>query len=416
MRASSLVPCLVLCLALAAAGSATDITTFRGPDRDGIFPGESILQSWPDGGPPLLWSQDGLGETYASMTIAGGRLYTTGMADLRGTVFAFSLDGERLWSTEYGAESDGRGYPGTRTTPTVANGRLFLLSSTGQAVALDAKTGEILWRVDILERFGGPNLRFGISESPLVVDDKVIYTPGGSQASLVALDQATGNVVWRSRSLGDASAYCNPRLLTRGDERQIVTLLASKLIGVDPDSGEILWTADHPGQYDIHAVSPLFHEDLIIVSDGYKQGTVAFRLAADGRSATRVWKNDRLDIHHGGGVIVDGRLYGASSSQHWFALDASTGKELAQIRRLGKGSVIYADGRLIGYVESGDVVLVDPDPAQFAAVSTFEITLGVGQHWSHPIIADGVLYVRHGGVLMAYDIRVPTAPAESTGR
>jgi outer membrane protein assembly factor BamB len=156
-------------------------------------------------------------------------------------------------------------------------------------------------------------------------------------------------------------------------------------------------------------VSPVFEGRRFYVSDGYGQGGRMFELAADGRSVGQLWEESTLDVHHGGAVLVDGRIYGAASNGTWSVLDAASGKVLAKQTRLGKGSLIYADGKLYGYVEKGEVLLVDPDPASFEVTSRFEIERGKGHHWAHPVIADGVLYIRHGDALMAFDVSASDA-------
>ena len=391
---------------------------FRGPDRDGIFPAEGLLQSWPESGPAMVWSTSGLGEGYASVAIADGRLFTTGAKDGKGSIHAFDLEGNRLWSQVYGEVHNGGGYPGTRTTPTVEGGKVFLLSSKGHALAFDATSGEEVWRRDLLTEYEAENLYFGISESPLVVDGNVVFTPGGKKASIVALDVDTGETAWETKGLGQTAAYCNPRLFDNGTHRQIVTLLAKSMVAVDPANGAVLWQQDYPATYDIHAVSPVFHGNLIYVSDGYDQGGKAFRMAEDGRSVSQVWAEEDLDIHHGGTVMLDGRIYGAASKKDWHVLDAESGEKLATLRRLGKGAVVYADGRLYGYVESGKVVLVNPDPENFEVVGELAIDQGEGHHWAHPVIVDSRLYIRHGDALMSYDVAAPQsglAPIEPQG-
>ncbi len=404
---------LALAVSLAAPlAFAADVPRFRGADADGVFAAETgLLQIWPEGGPKLIWQAEGLGESYASMTIAGGRIYTTGLAGGRGYVFALDQGGKQLWKQDYGAEFDGRGYPGTRNTPTVDGGRLFTVSSLGKAVSLEAETGKIRWQVELLETFGGKNTYFGLAEQPLLTGGKVIYTPGGEDNALVALDPDSGKTLWQSKGLSDNSAYCSPRLYDDGERRQIVTLLAKSMAGVDPADGTVLWRQPLEKQYDIQANSPVFHGDTIYVSHGYDQGGHAFQLAADGASVKELWREADLDVHHGGALVHDGHIYGAASNGTWYALDAATGKPAASIRRLGKGSMVFADGRLYGYTEGGEVLLVDPDPANFKIVGTFEITQGEGNHWSHPVVAGGTLYVRHGDFLMAYDVRSSEAAA-----
>ena len=397
-------------LLLAPLGAA-DSPQFRGPDRNGIFPESELLKSWPEGGPPQLWSVEGLGEGYASVSVSNGRIYTTGKFSSKGgethegKVFAFDLQGKKLWESTYGEEHSGNGYPGTRTTPTIDGDSLFLFNALGKAIALDAATGEKRWEVDTFARFDGKNTYFGAAESPLVLDGKVIVTPGGKDASVVALDRKTGETVWTTKGLSDAPGYCSPQLYEHGEHRQVVTLVAKHLVGIDPASGKVIWKTPVEASYDIHATSPVFDGNVIYVSHGYNHGGKAFRLAADGKSVSPMWTEEKLDIHHGGAVVVGGKIYGASSKKTWYALDTQTGERVAEISRLGKGSVIYADGLLYGYVESGDVLLVDPRPSNFKLISSFAIEKGSAQHWAHPVLSDGVLYIRHGEVLMAFDVK-----------
>ncbi len=394
---------------LSSLPAAAESPRFRGADGSGVFAGEScLMQSWPEGGPKMLWSADGLGESYASVSVAGGRLYTTGKADERGIAFAFKLDGERLWQKDYGTAHSGSGYPGTRTTPTVDGDTLYLLSSMGKAVALDAASGDLRWEVDLFARFGGSNIYFGVSESPLVDDGKVVFTPGGKDAAMVALDKTTGETVWTSKGLNEKAAYCSPRVLDAGGQRQIVTFVEKHLAGLDPATGEVLWRHESKVSYDIHATSPVFDGRSIFLTHGYNQGGKLVELAADGKSVSDVWSTEELDVHHGGAVFLNGHVYGASSKGTWYVLDGKSGEAKASIPKAGKGSVVFADGRLYGYTEAGEVLLVDPNPESFEVVGSFEIVKGDGQHWSHPVVSDNVLYIRHGAVLMAYDVKEPS--------
>lgn len=220
---------------------------------------------------------------------------------------------------------------------------------------------------------------------------------------MVALDTDTGDTVWTSEGLSENASYCSPSIWESDGHRQLVTMTAVHLVGLDPGTGRVLWRTPMPASHDIHANSPIFDGDLVYVSR-HGHGSDALRLAADGRSVTPVWSQEALDVHHGGLVLVDGRLYGAALQKSWHALDAASGEVLASIPRLGKGSLVYADGRLYGYVESGEVLLVDPEPERFGVISRFRIEAGAGAHWSHLVVADRVLYVRHGDVLMAYDV------------
>lgn len=392
-------PLILLAAAVVAAPLLAESPTFRGPARDGVFTATGLADSWPDAGPKKLWSADGLGEGYASLVVHGERIFTTGKKGNQGHVIAFDRGGKQLWKTGYGEEHAGGGYPGSRTTPTTDGESVYLMSSMGHAVALDAATGKIRWKVDTLEKFGGQNLYFGIAESPLLDGGNLIVTPGGKNASVVALDKKSGELVWKSKGLSQKSAYCSARLVEIGGKRVLVTLLSKGIVGLDPSSGKTLFQHELGVSYDIHAVSPLLAGDMLIVSHGYGQGTRGYKVTAN--SISEIWHQQKLDVHHGGAVVLDGHFYGAADKGTWYALKVEDGSIALEARRLGKGAIVYADGRLYGYNERGQVLLVDPQDLSVAG--RFKITEGEGQHWAHPVISDGVLYVRHGDALMAFD-------------
>ncbi|WP_243436146.1 PQQ-binding-like beta-propeller repeat protein [Acanthopleuribacter pedis] len=401
---------LVCCLGFAVI--AADSTDFRGPDRNGIFTAETgLLKQWPEAGPKRMWTAEGLGQGYASVTVVGGKVYTTGKFGDSGALFAFDNKGKQLWRTDYGDEFHGSGYPGSRTTPTYYKGSLYLMTSLGTVVAADAETGKIKWKVDVLARFGEGQKaesllpKFGIAESLLVVDDQLICTPGTKKAVMAALSLKDGQTLWTTPGNDEISAYCSPRLYEDGGHRFILTMTAASMIAVNPKDGALIFRQSYPATYNIHAVSPVWQDGYIYVSDGYGQGGSCFKLADDGKSVSLAWREKTLDIHHGGTVLVDGVIYGASNSKHWISLDLKTGKVLETVRRQGKGALIYADGRLIGYTEKGEVVMAKPNKGKIEVVSRFEMKEGSGHHWSHPVVNKGTLYVRHGKVLAAFDVR-----------
>ena len=390
---------------------AADSPQFRGPTRNGVYPETGLLKEWPEGGPAMKWSVSGLGLGFSSVAVAGGMVYTTGMKEAEGTVFAYGLDGTLKWRKDYGTEHHGGGYPGSRTTPTIDGGNLYLISSKGKAVCLDAASGDEKWSVDTLERFKGNKHsdalipRWSIAESVLVMEDKVICTPGGPDATVVALNRENGATIWTSKGLSDLSGYCSARLFDHGGIRQIITMTEKSMVGINPEKGEVLWTESYPAAWNIHAVSPVFHENMVYVSDGYGKGGKTFELAANGKGVKLKWEEPRLDVHHGGVVAVDGNIYGAATNGDLICLDFKSGQVQSSIDAVGKGSVIYADGMLYAYGEKGVLGLIEANPKQLTMKGSFKVTLGDRQHWSHPAISDGTLYLRHGDVLMAYDIR-----------
>jgi outer membrane protein assembly factor BamB len=362
------------------------------------------MKKWPAGGPKELWSVDGLGVGFSSVAVADGTIYTTGLVDKEGILFAFDLKGDMKWKITYGPEWTGS-HPGVHSTPTVDGDRLYLMSGMGRIACHNAKTGEHIWHTDTLRKFGGKNIRWGIAESVLIEGDKVICTPGGPGASVVALNKMNGETIWTSKGLGEPSGYWSPVAIDVGSKRVVLTLLQKSLVGIDINSGKVLWTHPHKVRYDINAVTPTYENGLIYVSNGYRQGGHMFELSADGTGIKKKWSEKSLDIHHGGVVLVDGYIHGASTKGTWSCLEPATGKVKFSADLVGKGSVLYADGLMYGYGENGKVGLIKINPDGYEMISSFQVAKGTAEHWGHPAISDGRLYIRHGDALMCYDIR-----------
>lgn len=399
---------LVMLVMNAAAG---DWPQFRGPARDGkAAPGPRLLSEWPAAGPSLLWTFEGLGCGYSSAAIADGKVYTTGMEDKTGFVYAIDQNGKLLWKTPYGEEWS-KSYNGARTTPTVRKGRVYIMSGQGKAACYDAKTGREIWAVDTVKTFGARNIAWGITESPLVLDDKVIFTPGGPDAGVVALHPDTGATVWVCKGVDDASGYCSPILINRGGKSIVVQLTATAFIGIQADNGKLLWrkTRSSEPAHKIQAVSPVYENGVFYLTAGYggERGEM-YTLNAEGTGVTAGWRDSVLDCQHGGVVLNNGFIYGAADKNNrdqWVCLRLKDGTVAAKIPGVGKGSVAYADGMLYAFGQKGAVGLIAASPANFRLISSFKIPEGGGgEYWAHPSIADGRLYIRHGSKLFAYDI------------
>ena len=399
-------------LVMASAATAVDWSQFRGPNRDGTSPETGLLKQWPKDGPREVWSYEELGEGFSSVAVADGMLYVCGMTDGQGHLFAFDLDGNLKYKVNYGPEWDKSGnYPGTRTTPTIDGDHLYIMSGQGRVVCYEAKTGQVVWYIDTLDKFNGKNIRWGVAESVLIDGDKVICTPGGRDASLVALNKKTGETLWTSKGLSELSAYCSPVLIERGANRLILTIVQKSVVGLDASTGNVYWKIPHEVSYEIQAVSPAYADGLMCFTNGYRHGSHGFALSPDGTSVEKKWSEKSLDVHHGGVVLVDGNIHGASTRGEWVCIDLAAGKVVftdraeSADRLVGKGSVIYVDGMLYTYGEKGQVGLVKIKPNGYELVSSFRIQKGSKQHWAHPAISDGRLYMRHGEALMCYDIK-----------
>lgn len=400
----------VLALILAASAvHAADSPQFRGPNRDGKFFDTGLLQSWPEGGPKLIWTADGIGLGYSSPSVAKDSIYINGRGeDSIGTFYVLGLDGSHKWSHAYGPETDKGQGPAARSTPTIDGDRAYMLSGPGLMLCYDLNKKALLWSVNVAEKFKSAPTDWQLAESPLVDGNKVFCTPGGPDASVVALDKMTGETIWTSTGLSEAAAYCTPVLIEHGGRRMVVTMTAKSVVALDPETGKIIWTHEHPTKYDIHATSPVYQDGMIYYTAGYKSGGGMIELSADGGSVTPKWTDMTLDCQHHGVVVVDGYIYGTSQTgKELVCLELKTGKVMWETREVGQGSLVYADGMLYIYEgpRAGVVSLVKASPAGFERTGQFTVTEGAAEHWAHPTIANGILYIRHGEKLFAYDIK-----------
>ena len=397
-------------MALAVNAYCGNCPRFRGPNGDGQFDETGLLKKWPDGGPKLAWSVDGLGKGYSSAAIADGTIYVTGMDDKQqGYLFAFNLDGTPKWKTVYGEELPQKGpaVAGTRGTPTIDKDLIFVMTGFGKLITLETTKGQAVRSVDLPEIFGAEQAQFGFAECVLVDGEKVICTPGGPNASLVALNRDTGKVIWKTKDLSQQSACCSARIINHAGKKQIVTMLADSVVAVDPQTGDLLWQAEHKHRAGVQPNPPLYSNGMIYISSGMGAGGEMLEIADDGMSVTSKWTDRTLDCQMQGTVLVDGYIYGAAQSgeKGLVCLELKTGKVMWNESSIKQGIVICADGMLYIYDGEGNVHLVKPNPESFEPVSKFAVTKGTDEHWAHPAIAGGRLYIRHGDSLIAYEIR-----------
>ncbi|MHC4808131.1 MAG: PQQ-binding-like beta-propeller repeat protein, partial [Planctomycetota bacterium] len=354
---------IVLFLSILLTGGicyGDDWSQFRGPNRDGKSAETGLLKKWPQAGPKLLWSVGGLGIGFSSVAVTGGFVYTTGMIDSEGFLFAYDLAGNLKWKESYGPEWTGS-YKGTRTTPTVDGQRAYVFSGTGIMVCFNAETGEKIWQVDTLTKFDGKNIRWGMSGSPLIDGRKVYCTPGGKKGAVVALDKMTGRTIWATTGLDELSAYCSATLIERGTNRLLINLIQKSIVCIDADTGKLIWREPYETPSDTGSVTPVYEDGCLYVTSAvereFKRGGVMLELSADGTSVTEKWNDQTLDSGHGGVVLVDGYLYGSTfdgiPKGDWICLDWNTGKVMYEATWNGnKGSIIYADGMLYCYDEN----------------------------------------------------------------
>jgi outer membrane protein assembly factor BamB len=413
-----LVPKLLLSLIISSSSATIvfgQLSEWRGPDRTGIYNETGLLKKWPDGGPKLLWEAAGVGDGYSSATVTDNAVYITGRKDSTDVLFAFSLDGKKKWETIYG-KAWMANHTGSRCTPTYYNGNIFLISGSGDIVCVGSD-GKIKWSKNHYKLYDSKPLMFGISESPLVVDNMVIASPGGKKASMVAFNIKDGKVVWEAEPLNQEPQYVNPKLIEYAGKKMIVTVMGTNIFAVNAKDGKVLWKMDYVSVNAAtgrvmknHSGTPVYRDGCILITNGYNWVTLKLKLSADGNSVTTVWENRNFDPQMGGVVLLGNNIYGANHMSQpvdtWVCVDWNTGKTLWTSKWYAKGSVISADGMLYLYEErTGHVALVKPDPSKLDIVSEFQITKGEGPFWAHPVINKGKLYIRHGDALMVYQIK-----------
>jgi outer membrane protein assembly factor BamB len=377
---------------------------WRGPNRDGIYNETGLLKKWPADGPKLLWHFDKLGDGHASAAVTKDLVFTAGTSGTNGFVIALDHSGKTIWKTEYGKEWM-ESWEGVRSTPLVDGDKLYIMSGYGVLSCLGTKSGDIKWSVDLMKKYGGVNIKWGVTENLVMEGEKLICTPGGRDANIIALNKNTGTLIWKSKGNGEISAYCSPLIIKHGGKSILLNHTKDHFLGIDVKDGKLLWKYYWPNRWSVHPNTPLFKNGEIFISSGYGKGSAMLKLSADGNSVKEVWTNESLDSQLGGFVTVDGKIYGAgSNSRKWVCLDWETGKELGSANMGKQGNIIYADGLLYCYSESGYVILCEPKTDGFKEISKFKVPYGQKQHWAHLVIADKKLYVRHGTSLMVYSL------------
>jgi outer membrane protein assembly factor BamB len=391
------------------------LVQWRGPNRDGIFHETRLLNVWPESGPEQILEVEKIGKGWSSPILVGDIIYTTGMIDTLDYLTAIDMQGNIKWQVPYGL-SWNKSFPDTRSTPSVEDDRIYVQSGTGRLSCFERETGKEIWAVEVDRDFECEYHIWGNSETPLIVDDKVICTPGGPKTSVVAFDKMTGKLVWQSQSLGGQRAYASATIFQHNEFRYILAVIGTDLIAVVPETGEIAWNYRYhnPEKWDpngglIWTNTPVFKDNRIFLTMGYDYNAKMLQMAADGKSVSEVFTDTIFDNHHHGVILTDGYLYGSNWTDNkrgkWVCMKWDTGEIIYENEWDTKGALIMADGMLYAYNEKGNVGLIKPTPEGFKPVSEFKITKGAGPHWAHPFIANGKLLLRHGDVLMVYDIK-----------
>lgn len=381
---------------------------WRGPDRNGIIPETGLMKSWPEKGPDMIWSYEGLGDGHGSIGPAKDRFFILGMENGTGILFSFNYNGKLLWKKKYGPEWT-ESYVGPRCTPVVIGDRVYFQSGHGVVFCYDYYKGEELWSVDLLKKFGGRQITWGMTENLLIVGDRLFCTPGGDKNNVVALNRMTGETIWTSKGNGQPSAYCSALYVRHNNSELIVTMTSESIIGVDARTGEFYWQVPQHQWNQIHANTPVYSDGVLYCSSEHDEkncGLVALKLSPDGKKVTVLWRNEEFKNLMGGIVLKDGMIYGSVYNRStWCCIDSKDGNMLHSFRGFGEGSIIMAEGLFYCNSTRGEMALMSADRSSYKIISRFRIPKGDGPNFSHPVIYKGRLYVRHGNALMVYEIK-----------
>jgi outer membrane protein assembly factor BamB len=399
----ALVASVLLSLPAAVSNRAPDDwPQWRGPNRDGIATEKGLLKSWPQGGPPLAWQTKGAGEGYSSFAVSQGRLYTLGARADTEYVLAFdAASGKRLWEAQHGRRfSNDRG-DGPRSTPTIEGDRLYAFGASGDLSVLDTATGKPHWTINVLKQYGGSNIRWGLSESPLVLADRILVNAGGT---IVALKKTDGSLIWKTD--GDDAGYASAVVQRAGNVTQAIFFTSARALGVDVNSGRQLWSYRPVANGVANIATPVVRGNRVFLSSDYDTGSALLELTPSGNDvrAREVYFTREMKNHHATSVLVGDHLYGFDSAI-LTALKFDTGEVAWQNRSVGKGSLIFADERLYLFSENGVVGLAEASPEAYREHGRFSIKTGRLPTWSHPVVAEGKLFLRDQDNLYAYDVK-----------
>lgn len=382
------------------------VTHWRGPAGSGVYPDKNLLKEWPASGPEMLWHFDELGKGFSSPVFTGGKIYLTGAVGDQGYIYVLTMDGKLAAKYPYGKEFV-ESWPGARSSVTIAGDLLYMETGNGLLFCMDPKDGSIKWKKDFLTDYDGKNITWGFTET-VVIDKDVLYcTPGGQKNNVMALNRLTGETIWSSTGKQELSAYCTPILVELPARKLLVTMTATDIIGLDASDGKLLWSFPQTNEWAVHANTPIYADGGLLCFSGYGQGGPKLKLSSDGSSVTQEWFAKSFDSRMGGAVYVDGYVYGSgdNAGKEWQCLDWKTGEKKYASTEVAKGAVICADGMLYGYTQKGELFMAKATPEGFKLSGKVAVTLGSDNHWAHPVINEGVLYVRHGSAVMAYKIK-----------
>jgi len=416
-------------LGFAGLLNAADWPNFRGPTREATSPETGLLKSWPKSGPKLAWTTEDLGSGFGAPAIVGGNIYVPGTVGKDETLFGLGSDGKVLWKAPIGPvyDFDSNAWSGgPNATPAVAEGKVVSLGSQGILICVDAASGKELWRHDLPKALGaevnpvggGPDkFGWGFSWSPIIEDGKVIITPGGSGGLVAALDLTSGKPLWQSKEIAAQATYSTPTIASIGGKKQILALTQNGPVGVSFADGKLLWAHKKEAPYpDVVCTSPIVSEDMVYVSVGFGAGAEVIKIKTEGENqkAESLWSEKEIANDNGGVVLHNGHIYGYHLKRGWQCQELATGKKVWESKRgaLGAGSLLVADGLIFALGEDkAEVGLIEAKTDKYAEKGKFKlpkeskIRKARGKVWTHPVLADGKLYLRDHDLLFCYEVK-----------
>lgn len=405
--------CISIVLFSISVAFSQESQQWRGKDRKGIYPDTTLLKKWTADDPKMLWSNDNIGNGYGSPIITVDNIYIQGEIDSIGYLFKIDLKGNIIWKSTYGYEWI-KTFPGSRSTPTLVENLIYVSSGLGNIYCFDATTGQKQWSLDMQTDFHGRSTYHGHSESILVLDNDLFFVLGGVDTNIVSLNRFNGEINWVCKGRGEIPGYNSPILINLNNRKIVVTFTAYCMFGIDAMSGKILWTHEQDnipldkrqlGNGDTHSNSAYYENGFIYYIAGDGNCAVKLKLSADGSEVTQVWRNKNIDNFMGGFILKDNVIYSCTNSfQNLVSINADSG-EIIDSLKIGIGALISDGSLLYYYNQKGETYLINPNKGKMEVAGQFKVTKGSREHFSHPVIDKGVLYIRHGKSLMAYDIK-----------
>jgi outer membrane protein assembly factor BamB len=406
---SVLLPALLLSFSIAKV----QIDEWRGKNRNGIYQESDLLKEWPANGPQEIRTIENIGNGFVSPVFSGENFFISGEIDSMEVLFCFNLKGEKKWQTLLGRAWT-RSRRGSRSAPTIVDNYIYIGTGIGNLHCLNKTNGKIVWSKDLAKDFDGILPLHGHSEAALIDGNTVFWTPGGKEYNVVAMDRLTGKILWSNKGFGERSGYNSPKLIELPARNILVTFSAYHLMGFDTKTGLLLWWHEQdnfpqdkrtPGNGDTHGNTVIYDDGAIYYAAGDGNCGVKLSLSDDGTRIREVWRNKGFDSYMGGIVKIGNWLYGSGTAKPEIVSINSITGELTDSLRIGSGALISADNMLYYYTQKGEMMLLSFNNGKINKVSSFRISKGTAEHFAHPVINKGVLYQRHGNVLLAYDIR-----------